>query len=73
LHETRIVQDRRITCGGGGALAAFTIAEREALVRNCRQRLGPSMQIDVVQVSRIPRTAAGKFPAVVNLVRRNAS
>lgn len=74
LHETRIVQDRadhvRVEVV---PLPAFTIAERDALVRNLRQRLGPSMQIDVVQVNRIARTAAGKFPAVVNLMRRNAT
>jgi phenylacetate-CoA ligase len=73
LHETRIVQDRadhvRVEVV---PLAAFTVAERDALVHALHQRLGPSMQIDVVEVSRIPRTAAGKFPAVVNLVRRNA-
>ena len=74
LHETQIVQDRadhvRVDVV---PVAAFTTAERDALVRALRQRLGPSMQIDVVQVGRIPRTAAGKFPAVVNLVGRGTS
>ena len=72
LHETRIVQDRadhvRVEVV---PLAAFTDAERNALVSALRHRLGPSMQVDVVQVDRIPRTAGGKFPAVVNLVGRN--
>jgi len=74
LHETRIVQDRadhvRVEVV---PLPAFSNADRDTLVRALRQRLGPSMQIDLVQVSRIPRTAAGKFPAVVNLVGRNTS
>jgi len=54
-------------------LAAFTGAERDALVQALRARLGPSMQLDVVEVDRIPRTAAGKFPAVLNLVGRDTS
>jgi len=74
LHETQIVQDRtdhvRVDVV---PVAAFTDGERDALVHALRQRLGPSMQIDVVQVGRIPRTAAGKFPAVVNLVGRDTS
>ena len=74
LHETQIVQDRtdhvRVDVV---PVAAFTDGERDALVHALRQRLGPSMQIDVVQVGRIPRTAAGKFPAVVNLVRHATS
>jgi phenylacetate-CoA ligase len=74
LHETRIVQDRadhvRVEVV---PFAAFTNGERDALVSALRHRLGPSMQIDVVEVNHIPRTAAGKFPAVVNLVGRNTS
>jgi phenylacetate-CoA ligase len=70
LYETRIVQDRtdhvRIELV---PLESFTLHDQETLVHELRQRLGPAMQIDVVRVTRIPRTAAGKFPAVVNLAR----
>jgi len=74
LHETRIVQDRadhvRVEVV---PLETFSTADRDALVSALGHRLGPSMSIDVVQVNQIPRTAAGKFPAVVNLVRRQAA
>jgi phenylacetate-CoA ligase len=73
VHETRIVQDRRDHVRVDVVpVATFTDRDRDALVRALQARLGPSMQVDVVQVSQIPRTAAGKFPAVVNLLARNA-
>lgn len=37
------------------------------LVRHARERLGPAMEIAVEHVERIPRTAHGKFVAVVGL------
>jgi phenylacetate-CoA ligase len=71
LYETRIVQDRadhvRVEVV---PLESFTVPEQESLVRELRHRLGPAMQIEVVRVAHIARTAAGKFRAVVNLVRQ---
>jgi phenylacetate-CoA ligase len=38
------------------------------VVQRVRQRLGPQVQVEVETVAKIPRTAAGKFQAVVSLV-----
>ena len=74
LYETRIVQDRadhvRVEVV---PLEQFTLHEQEALVHELRNRLGPTMQIDIVRVDHIPRTPAGKFSAVVNLMSRSPS
>jgi len=72
LHETRIVQDQadhvRVEVV---PLASFTLRQESALLHALRDRLGPSMRIDVVRVRHIPRTAAGKFAAVVNMLARS--
>lgn len=68
LYETQIVQDAwdhilvKMVAPNG-----LPPAEEESLLRELRHRLGPSMRIDTELVPRIPRTAAGKFRAVVNL------
>ena len=46
----------------------FGPVDREDIVHRVRQRLGPSVQVDVQQVPEIPRTRAGKFKAVVSLL-----
>jgi phenylacetate-CoA ligase len=40
-----------------------------SLVHRVQGRLGPQVEVAVDVVDRIPRTAAGKFQAVVSLVR----
>ncbi len=68
VHEAQIVQvaaDRvRVDVAGD----AVTDDDRAALLRELANRLGPTMRIEVARVERIPRTARGKFRAVVNLV-----
>ncbi len=44
----------------------YTDADGDAVVRELRARLGSEMSIEVEKVSSIPRTATGKFLAVVN-------
>jgi phenylacetate-CoA ligase len=39
------------------------------IIRRIHQRVGPQVQVDVQTVDSIPRTAAGKFQAVVSLLR----
>lgn len=69
LVETRIVQDRlnhvRVEFVADGTVDA---SETAALVAELRNRLGPSMQIDIVRVPRLLRSPSGKLRAVVNLV-----
>jgi phenylacetate-CoA ligase len=69
LVETRIVQDGvdhvRVETVTEAALAS---GEQAALLEELRNRLGPSMRIDLVRVPKIERTAAGKFRSVVNLL-----
>jgi phenylacetate-CoA ligase len=69
LTETRIVQDAldhvRVEWV---ADVSLTTTESDALVEQLRNRLGPSMRIDLARVSRIERTSAGKFRSVVNLM-----
>jgi phenylacetate-CoA ligase len=43
--------------------------DREQLVRRIRQHVGP-MDVEVVEVERIPRDAAGKFRAVISRLER---
>ncbi len=46
----------------------FTAETGEALIRSLRQRMG-DVEVVLEQVSSIPRTAAGKFRAVINELR----
>ena len=70
LWETRIIQDRpdhvrvELVVTGDG----LGPDEEASLTRELALRLGPAMHIDLVRVPRIPRTQAGKFRAVINLV-----
>jgi len=65
LYETRIVQDGpdhvRVEVVVAGA---FPETERQTLLHELSDRMGPSMRIDLIEVPQIPRTAAGKFQAV---------
>ena len=70
LWETRIIQDRpdhvrvEVVVTGDG----LGPDEEASLTRELALRLGPAMHIDLVRVPCIPRTQAGKFRAVINLV-----
>ena len=48
-------------------------ADIDDIVERVRQRLGPQVQVVVEPVALIPRTAAGKFQAVVSLLAKNAA
>jgi phenylacetate-CoA ligase len=67
LRETRIVQDAadhiRVEIVPAGELLA---ADRRLLLEELSARLGSSMRIDIVPVTAIPRTSAGKLRTVVN-------
>ena len=45
---------------------AFAAADAEEIVRRVHERLGPAVEVVVERRDRIPRTAAGKFQAVVS-------
>jgi len=47
----------------------FGEAEVRNIVLRARERMGPSVQVTVETVERIPLTAAGKFRAVLSHVR----
>jgi SAM-dependent methyltransferase len=47
---------------------SLSAGDRDEIVQRMRQRLGPDLAVDVVEVDAIERTAAGKFRAVVSLV-----
>jgi phenylacetate-CoA ligase len=69
IAETRIVQDTpdhvRLELVAG---LSYTEEQGRVLVDELRKRIGPSMRIDLVRVSSIPRTKGGKLRMVVNLV-----
>jgi phenylacetate-CoA ligase len=48
------------------AAAAFGPADEEEIRRRVTQRLGPRVQVIVEQVTEIPRSAGGKFRAVIS-------
>jgi phenylacetate-CoA ligase len=50
------------------ATAGFSDRDRQDLVARTERRLGPGMQVEVQEVSFIPRTKSGKFKAVVSLL-----
>ncbi|HYT33228.1 MAG TPA: hypothetical protein VEO37_11580 [Thermoanaerobaculia bacterium] len=52
---------------------AFGPVDREETIQRVRQRLGPRVEIVVETVEEIPRSAAGKFRAVVSLIGRPAN
>lgn len=66
IQEARIVQDTpdhvRLEVVPD---AAFSQAEETSLVQELERRLGPSMRIDVVRLSSIPRAPSGKLRMVV--------
>ncbi|MGC8740972.1 MAG: phenylacetate--CoA ligase family protein [Candidatus Sumerlaeaceae bacterium] len=47
---------------------AFCDADAELIIRNARERLGPSIQIEMECVEKISRTGRGKFVAVISKV-----
>ena len=67
LYETRIIQDRRdhlrVEVVPTGTLEA---GEERALMRALRDRVGDTMEIDIVRRSHIPREASGKLRTVIN-------
>jgi len=69
IREGQIVQEThnriraRIVPGD-----AFGDSDRDEIVRRIQQRLGPAVEVIVETVDVIPRTAAGKFQAVVSLL-----
>lgn len=70
FYETRIVQTTpsRVqvqVVPAGGSLDPDDV---DTLVKELRNRLGPSMEIEVVEKQELPRTASGKLRAVVNEV-----
>jgi phenylacetate-coenzyme A ligase PaaK-like adenylate-forming protein len=69
FQAARIVQDAsdhvRVELVSESDIA---VQEQAVLVRELRARLGTTMRIDVMRVSAIPRTGAGKLRTVVNLV-----
>jgi len=71
IYETRIVQDAidhvRVESVVDGE---FTAEQEAVLYSELRNRLGPTMRIDIVRVKELPRTASGKLRSVVNLVGR---
>lgn len=68
LIEARLVQDEldHVTLE---AVARWSVdpLEEATLMRELRNRLGPTLRADLVRVQRIPRTPSGKFRTVVNL------
>jgi phenylacetate-CoA ligase len=67
LHETRIVQDAADHVRVEMVLHAdLAPVEEASLRRELGNRLGPSIKVDLVRVSHLPRTARGKLRAVVN-------
>lgn len=69
VYETRIVQDRpdhvRVELV---PTENYAPGDEEVLRTELQRRMGPSVDIDVVLVQRLPRTAGGKLRAVVNEV-----
>lgn len=49
----------------------FSNFDADDIVQRIRQRLGPQVTVNVETVERIPRSAAGKYKAVISLVGRN--
>jgi phenylacetate-CoA ligase len=65
--ESRIIQERLdhlvvevVTAGG------WCAEDASQLLANTRQRVGPTMRIDIREVVSIPRTGRGKFVAVIS-------
>ena len=52
--------------------AAYDPKDEKVLLAELKRRLGPSMTVELVKVSSIPRTESGKFRAVINQVPRRA-
>jgi phenylacetate-CoA ligase len=69
IAESQIIQDRpdRILVK---LVPTTTLPEQEVtrLIAALRERIGPDMQVDVEQVSAIPRERSGKFRWVVSTV-----
>lgn len=71
IHEARIVQDRadhvRVELVPKGAIPE---SERVSLLDELHRRLGDEMQISIVEVHSLERTAGGKLRTVVNEYER---
>lgn len=71
VREGQVIQEAidhiRVRVAPAPDFGDADVREIEARVR---QRLGANVQVTVETVERIPRTRAGKFPAVVSLLRR---
>jgi phenylacetate-CoA ligase len=52
------------------ATARFSERDRQDLIARTERRLGPGIQVEVQEVSSIPRTRSGKFKAVVSLLEK---
>lgn len=71
IYETRIVQDAIDHVRVESVVDGEFTAEQEAVLHaELRNRLGPTMRIDIVRVNALPRTASGKLRSVVNLIGR---
>lgn len=70
VREAQVVQERRDRLRINVVAAdGFGEADRLEIVRRVHQRVGAEIDVVVACVDHIPRTAAGKFAAVVSLVR----
>ena len=50
---------------------AFNQTDKDDIVRRVQTRLGPDMQVTIETVTTIPRTASGKYKAVVSLIKES--
>lgn len=71
VREGQIVQERldRVVVRTVAA-PGFSDRDAETMIARVRERLGPEVEVEVELVERIPRTAAGKFRAVVSKLDR---
>jgi phenylacetate-CoA ligase len=73
LHEARVVQTAldhvrlELVVGAG-----FRDADREDLITGLRSRLGPYVNVECIEVPKIPRTQGGKLRTVVSLLNAHA-
>jgi len=74
IREAQIVQERlnlvrvKVVPTNG-----FGPEDIQRIVREAQQRLGPEVEVVVEPVDRIPRTAAGKFRAVISRLGANGA
>nr|MBP8949340.1 hypothetical protein [Promineifilum sp.] len=71
IREAQIIQQTRDTLRVLYVpTAAYTTADGEALIARIHDRVGGDMRVELEAVEAIPRTASGKFRAVVSHVAR---